>query len=323
VPTVNSTAGALDVANLGFVLTHEHVLIASPDVRLVWPESFDHTAARNRVIARLSAAKAAGVDTFVDVTTIDFGRDAQFVQEVATAADLPVIVCTGLWNVPLFFQWRPQEVAEQFFIKEIQQGIEGTTLKAGIIKVTSNATLLTPAQDKIFRAAARAHRQTGVPISTHTEAAEKCGFDQQRVLAEEGVDLSRVIIGHSETEDYDYLESLLDRGSYLGIDRFGADNMVDPAAAERLGRPTHQQRIRIVSKLCSDGYASQLLLSHDTSGLSVFPVDWYDQTYPNGRFDYIPRTVIPELLAAGVSQTQIDQMTRHNPRAIFAQQAAY
>jgi phosphotriesterase-related protein len=322
-PTVNSTAGPLEVAQLGFVLTHEHVLIASPDVRLVWPESFDRQAARSRVIQRLSAAKAAGVDTFVDVTTIDFGRDAQFVQDVATAADLPIIICTGLWNVPLFFQWRPQEVAEQFFVKEIQHGIEGTSLKAGIIKVTSNATLLTPAQDKIFRAAAHAHRQTGVPISTHTEASEKCGLDQQRVLAEEGVDLSRVIIGHSETEDYDYLKSLLDRGSYLGIDRFGADNLVDPDAAERLGRPTHQQRIRIVSKLCRDGYASQLLLSHDTSGLSVFPVDWYDHTYPNGRFDYIPRTVIPELQEAGVSQAQINQMTRDNPRAIFTQQAPY
>src|SRR6266567_2012022 len=128
VTTVNTTAGAIDVANLGFVLTHEHVLIASPDVRLVWPESFDRQAARSRVIQRLKAAKAAGVDAFVDVTTIDFGRDAQFVQEVATAADLPIIICTGLWNVPLFFQWRPQEIAEQFFVKEIQTGIQGTSL---------------------------------------------------------------------------------------------------------------------------------------------------------------------------------------------------
>src|SRR5439155_20532542 len=97
-PSVNTTAGAIDVANLGFVLTHEHVLIASPDVRLVWPESFDHQAARGRAITRLSAARAAGGDTFVDVTTTDFGRDAQFVQAAATAAGLAVILFTGRWT---------------------------------------------------------------------------------------------------------------------------------------------------------------------------------------------------------------------------------
>jgi phosphotriesterase-related protein len=143
------------------------------------------------------------------------------------------------------------------------------------------------------------------------------------VLAEEGVDLSRVIIGHSETEDLDYLRALLDRGSYLGIDRFGADNPADPAAAARTGRPDHQQRLRLVSQLCREGYARQLLLSHDTSGISVFPVDWYDATHPNGRFDYIPATVVPQLLEAGVSHGDIDQMTRHNPRALFTQVTPY
>jgi phosphotriesterase-related protein len=323
VTTVHSTSGPLDASTLGFVLPHEHVMICSPDVRQVWPESFDREFARARCIERLCAARNAGVDTLVDVTTIDFGRDIHFIQEVAAAAELPVVVCTGLWNVPIIFQYQPVEVAERFFLKEIVQGIEDTSQKAGIIKITTNATQMSPAQEKVFRAAARAHRQTGVPITTHTEAAEKCGLEQQRVLADEGVDLSRVIVGHSETEDYDYLRQLLDRGSYLGIDRFGADNMVDPDAAARSGRPNQKQRVRIVAQLCREGYAGQLLLSHDTSGISVFPVDWYDRTIPNGRFDYIPRSVLPELLDAGVSQQQIDQMTRDNPRAIFANQTPY
>ncbi|MBV8718212.1 MAG: TatD family hydrolase [Chloroflexi bacterium] len=321
--TVDTTSGPLDVGALGFVLPHEHVMICSPEVRQVWPESFDRDAARTRCIARLRAARDAGVNTLVDVTTIDFGRDIHFVQDVATAAELPVVVCTGLWNVPILFQYQSLEITQRFFLKEITQGIEDTSQKAGIIKITTNATQMSPAQDKVFRAAARAHRQTGVPITTHTEAAEKCGLDQQRVLADEGVDLSRVIIGHSETEDYDYLRRLLERGSYLGVDRFGADNVSDPDAAARSGRPNRKQRVRIVAQLCRDGFAGQLLLSHDTSGISVFPVDWYDRTFPNGRFDYIPRSVIPELLEAGVSQREIDQMTRDNPRAIFANQMPY
>jgi phosphotriesterase-related protein len=321
--SVSTTAGAVDVDNLGFVLPHEHVMICSPEVRAVWPESFDRAAARERCIRRLVAARNAGVNTLVDVTTIDFGRDAQFVQEVARAAGLPVVMCTGLWNVPLVFQYQPLELALKFFVKEITEGIHGGEIKAGVIKITSNATQLSPAEDKVFRAAARAHRQTGVPITTHTEAAARCGLDQQRVLADEGVDLRRVIIGHSETADFDYLRRLLDRGSSLGIDRFGADNIADPAAAARQGRPDHQQRVRIVSQLCREGYAGQLLLSHDTSGISVFPVDGYDASHPNGRFDYIPTNVVPQLLEAGVSQRDIDQMTRDNARAIFAEDAPY
>ena len=162
-----------------------------------------------------------------------------------------------------------------------------------------------------------------MPITTHTEASQQCGIDQQRVLVDEGVDLSRVVIGHSETEDYDYLRRLLDRGSYLGIDRFGADNVADPDAAARAGRPNHQQRLRIVARLCQEGYARQLLLSHDTSGMSVFAVDLYDTTHPHGRFDYIPTTVVGELREAGVSQRDIDVMTRENPRTLFSRGTPY
>ena len=318
-PTIPTTAGALDTDQLGFVLPHEHVMICSPEVRQVWPASFDAAVARARCVARLRAAKMAGVDTLIDVTTIDFGRDAAFIEEVARAAELRVAVSTGLWNVPIYFQYQPLEAAEAFFVKEISEGIEGSALTAALIKITTNGPTLTPAEDKVFRAAARAHRRTGVPITTHTEASERGGLDQQRVLADEGVDLSRVIIGHSETTDFDYLHQLLDRGSFVSIDRFGSDN----ESASRRGRPTHAERLEIVSRLCREGYAAQVLLSHDTSGISVFPVDWYDQTYPNGRFDYIARDVLPELLEAGLSQAQIDQMTRDNPRQLFSRQSTY
>jgi phosphotriesterase-related protein len=318
-PTIPTTTGDVDTTRLGFVLTHEHVMICSPEVRQVWPASFDAERARARCIARLSDAKAAGVDTLIDVTTIDFGRDAAFVQNVARAAGLRVAVSTGVWNVPIYFQYQPLEVAEAFFVKEIADGIEGSELRAALIKITTNGPTLTPAQDKVFRAAARAHRRTGVPITTHTEAAERGGLDQQRVLADEGVDLSRVVIGHSETTDFDYLHQLLDRGSFVSIDRFGSDS----ESASHRGRPTHPQRLEIVSRLCRDGYTAQVLLSHDTSGISVFPIEWYDQTYPNGRFDYIPRDVLPDLLEAGLSQTQIDQMTRDNPRHLFSRQTTY
>ncbi|HEY3063717.1 MAG TPA: phosphotriesterase-related protein [Chloroflexota bacterium] len=318
-PIIHTSSGPIDANDLGFVLTHEHVMICSPEVRAVWPESLDIAAAEQRCIARLAAARAAGVDTLVDVTTIDFGRDATFIEHVARAADLRVVVSTGVWNVPIYFQFQPLESAEAFFVKEITRGIEGSDLKAALIKITTNGPTLTPAEDKVFRAAARAHRRTGVPITTHTEASTRGGLDQQRVLADEGVDLSRVVIGHSETLDFSYLQQLLDRGSFVSVDRFGSDS----ESAARMGRPTHAQRLEIVARLCRDGYASQLLLSHDTAGISVFPVDWYDQTYPNARFDYIARDVLPQLLEAGVTHAQIEQMTRDNARRLFSQQTPY
>ena len=118
--SVNTTAGPLDVDNLGFVLPHEHVLICSPEVRAVWPESFDRAIALERCVRRLSAARDAGVNTFVDVTTIDYGRDVRFVQEVASLAGLAVVVCTGLWNVPLLFQYQPQALTETFLSRRLR-----------------------------------------------------------------------------------------------------------------------------------------------------------------------------------------------------------
>src|SRR5262245_18757066 len=99
-------------------------MICSPDVRQVWPESFDRAAALERYVRRLQEAKAAGVDTILDVTTIDFGRDAAFVEQAARAADLPVAVSTGLWNVSIFLQYRDQDAAEAFFVKEITSDIQ-------------------------------------------------------------------------------------------------------------------------------------------------------------------------------------------------------
>src|SRR5258708_6548269 len=141
---VATTHGPLDASSLGFVLPHEHVMICSPEVRQVWPESFDEPRAFARSVARLQAAKAAGVDTFIDVTTIDFGRDAAFIERVARAADLPVAVSTGLWNVPIHFQYGALEVAEAFFTKEISQGIQGSLLTAALIKITTNGPALSP-----------------------------------------------------------------------------------------------------------------------------------------------------------------------------------
>jgi phosphotriesterase-related protein len=320
VAQVNTVLGSIDTAQLGFTLMHEHIVLQSTGLKENWPEAFDRERAITFSVERLKEAKAAGVDTIVDLTTMDNGRDTPLVEEIVKQVGIQVIVATGLWRlIPRYFSDKSPDVAAKLFVRDITEGMQGTSIKAAIIKNASDDRTVAGPQDLAFRAAARAHRQTGVPISTHTDTGNQSGLDQQRIYAEEGVDLTRVIIGHSgDTEDLDYLKKLLDRGSYLGMDRFGLDHF---GPLKLLDTP---RRVRVIAELCKQGYADRLVLSHDASG---YPdgrdPDWQAQNWPDWRFTHVPNEVVPALLEAGVSQTQVDQMTHHTPRAIFERQGAY
>ena len=120
------------------------------------------------------------------------------------------------------------EIMTDMFVGDITEGIAGTGIKAAILKCATDEPGVTPGVERVLRAVAQAHRQTGVPISTHTHAATRRGLEQQRIFAEEGVDLSRVVIGHcGDTTDIGYLEELIGNGSYIGMDRFGLDTLPD------------------------------------------------------------------------------------------------
>ncbi len=256
-PTVNAVAGPLDTAKLGFTLMHEHILVQSPGV----PQNFavmDRKVEIERAIAKLKDVQARGVSTLVDLTPGDW-RDLPFVQEVVARTGMQVIVATGLyWEVPHHFRaqsGRSVDYIADLFVRDIQDGIMGTGVRAGIIKCATDEPGVTEDVQRVLQAAARAHRRTGVPISTHTHAASQVGLKQQDVFEAEGVDLGRVVIGHSgDSEDTDYLRKICDRGSYIGMDRFGIDIFL----------PT-DKRVATIAKLCQMGYAEKMVLSHDAS----------------------------------------------------------
>ncbi|MCI0856354.1 MAG: phosphotriesterase-related protein, partial [Chloroflexi bacterium] len=152
------------------------------------------------------------------------------------------------------------------------------------------------------------------PISTHTHVGTKRGLDQQRIFQEEGVDLGRVVIGHSgDSEDIDYLTSLIEAGSYIGMDRFGVDIYL-----------TTEKRVATIAKLCELGHADRMVLSHDAScHIDWFPADMMKDAVPNWHFRHISDDVLPALREAGVSDEQITQMTVENPRRIFEQSGSY
>jgi phosphotriesterase-related protein len=312
---VNTIAGPLDVSELGFTLMHEHVAVRSPGLVENFPSVWDRQAEIEKAIGKLRDVAARGVKTIVDCTTPDLGRDIGFVDEVARRSGVQVIACTGMYyDVPRYFHGRSVDVMADLFIQEIREGIAGSGIKAGIIKCATDEAGMTPQVEKVVRACARAHRATGVPITTHTYAAGEMGTRQQDILAEEGVDLSRVIIGHSgDSRDAEYLLRLIGNGSYIGMDRFGLDIFL----------PT-TDRIAAISLLCRLGYADRMLLSHDAHSY----MDWYEgwmigQAAPNWHYNFIPDTVIPALRAAGVTDEQIRQMTIDNPRRIFEQIEPY
>ena len=318
VPTV---AGPIDSADLGTTLMHEHVFVLDPDVTRNWPGQWDEEEQVRRARARLSELKSAGVDTMVDLTVVGIGRDVERVRRVAEGTGLRVIVATGLYtydDVPFPFRLRGpgtllggDEPMVELFVRDIQEGIAGTGVRAGILKCATGEQGVTPGVERVLRAVAQAHGRTGVPIATHTDAASRQGLAQQQIFAEEGVDLSRVVIGHcGDVSDLDYLEELAATGSWLGMDRFGLDILLP-----------FEERVRTVAALCERGRADRMVLSQDACCF----IDWFPQellpaALPNWHHLHLLQDVVPALKRLGVTDEQVHTMLVDNPRRIFEPQ---
>lgn len=316
--TVNGVLGPIDTDALGFTLMHEHIMIANWSMRQAFADWIDAEQIVEYAAGELVKAKEAGVKTVADLTPINIGRDIHIIREAAARADVNVIASTGLYyhEEPWLEAWPPEKLVE-WLIRDITDGIQGTDIKAGLIKCATNESGVTEFNKKLLQTAAKLHRATGVPISTHTDVACRSGLGQQEVFEEEGVDLSRVVIGHcGDSEDIEYLTEILERGSFIGMDRFGLDMIL----------PT-EQRVHVIAELCSNGHAGQMVLSHDACchidffpnmdpGLSLAMV-------PNWNFRHIPCDVVPALRKNGVTEEQIRGMTVDNPRRIFEQQGSY
>jgi phosphotriesterase-related protein len=317
--TIDTVRGPVDTADLGRVLMHEHVFVLTPEIQDNYP-AFDEEAEVASAVARLNELKANGIDTIVDLTAIGLGRYIPRIQRINAEADINIVAATGLYTyneVPHYFHFRGPgtildgpEVMVDMFVQDIQEGIADTGVKAGILKCATDEQGVTHGVERVLRAVAQAHRATGVPISTHTHAVTKRGLEQQDIFEQEGVDLSRVVIGHSgDTTDVAYLEEVMARGSFLGMDRFGIDVILP-----------FEERVQIVATLCERGHADQMVLSHDASCY----IDWLPreafELMPRWHYLHITKDVIPALKDRGVTDEQIDQMLIHNPKKVFDQE---
>jgi phosphotriesterase-related protein len=314
---VNTVRGPVEASDLGSTLMHEHVFVLSPEIEKPAAE-WDEEAARDTAVQRLGELKARGIDTIVDLTVIGLGRNmARMVSVAERVPEINIVPATGVYtynDVPMYFHFQgpgtilggPEPMTE-LFVREIRQGIGDTGVKAAILKCATDRPGITPGVERVLRAVAQAHRETGTPITTHTPTPpQPWGLEQQSIFEEEGVDLTQVVIGHSGgTLDAGYHQALMAKGSYLGFDHFG------------IGTFSLAERVESVRLLCELGYADRIVLSHD----AMCHVDWFPPSLAGGwtdwRWTHIPEDVLPEMRRVGISDEDITTMMVTNPRRIL------
>jgi phosphotriesterase-related protein len=263
-PSVPTVQGVIDADDLGLVLAHEHVRFRDEAVATQWPENYDEDLELDAALVAVGAAKLKGVRTIVDPTAMFGGRDVRFMKRVADQTGMQIVACTGIYSydyLPHYFENRDVNEMADHFISDIEGGIQGTDVKAGFLKCAADAAGVTENVEKIHRAVARASVQTGAPIMAHSMPAMGTGPRQVEIFEQEGVDLARVQIAHcGDTEDLDYIEALLARGVYAGLDRYGLE-MYLPM----------DRRNATTAELLRRGHAEQLIISQDFCAT----IDWF------------------------------------------------
>jgi len=310
--------GPLDASKLGITLPHEHIA-DGPYFLNKW-QNGGKAEFVVEAVERLKPVRAAGIGTIVDLTTYDVGRDIRFLEEVSRKSGLNMIACTGQRFFPPQYpnvSMPSHTVAglAGFFRQEIEQGIDGTGIKAGVIKIGIVAGRPTALEEIGLRAAVRASKATGLPIRIHTDAAHRAGENSAAILEDEGMDPARVSLDHSDgSGDMDYFLSLARRGYLLGMDHVHRGIMPNT-------EPSFEKRAECIKRLIEAGFAGKIFLSQDAefggSLLAEDAKDFRSKLDPPDGLLFTARRLIPYLKRIGVSDRDIHTMTVENPRSFF------
>ncbi|MGH1565428.1 phosphotriesterase family protein [Mumia sp. DW29H23] len=316
---VQTFTGAVPASDLGVTLIHEHVFVGHPELDLNFPHpEWDEAAAVETAVAGLDRLWDLGVRTVVDLTVLGLGRDVARVATVAARSRVRLVASTGYYTAdvlpPYFHTHGPGLLIDgpdplvAMFVDDIETGIAGTGVRAGMLKVVTDRPGLTPDVTRVITAAAVAHQQTGVPITTHTHAPSQNGREQLAFLVEHGVAPERVVVGHcGDSEDLAYLRELADTGATLGMDRFGMEHVLPD-----------EQRVRTVLALLELGYADRMVLSHDAAFFSrVTPPSWRAAHVPNWHMENLHRRIVPLLREGGASEEDLHRMLVENPARLL------
>ena len=276
-PQVPTVTGMVEAEELGTTLIHEHLRNADEAVRNQWPivgavkEDKPHEVPPEQVfeiaVREARAAVDLGVKTIGEPTAMFLGRDVEFMRRVSEETGLQVIPCTGIYtydHLPQFFMNRDPDQIAELFVHDIEEGIQGTDIKAAFIKCAADEPGVNENIEKVHRAAARASVRTGAPIMAHSRPASNTGPRQVEIFVEEGVEPAKIQMAHTgDSDDLDYIEGLLETGVWIGLDRYGLDIFLP-----------YEKRQETAKALLERGYADRIFLSAD----SVATTDWFPPT---------------------------------------------
>lgn len=309
---VETVRGTVALDKLGKTLIHEHMRTRSELVAKQFPHLYDEEEEFALAKKQVLGVKEYGIETIFDPTVMGLDRDVHLLARIAEATDVNIVAATGVYTfntLPTRFSVNSVDFLAEQFVRDIEVGIQQTTLKAGFLKCATDAEGVTPGVEKVIRAVARAHLQTGVPIMTHSHPASETGLRQIELFEQEGVDLTKVLIGHcGDTDNVDYIERVLSYGVMIGMDRYGISRVL----------PT-DKRNDTVLKLLEKGYANRIFLSQDyccTTDLYK-PNDLKKKTHPDWSMTYLLHTVIPLLQQAGVTDDMLHTMMVQNVQRWF------
>jgi phosphotriesterase-related protein len=314
---VNTTEGKVPVDQLGRTLIHEHVAVGFPGWHLdVRQPKYRREDALAQAVDFFAKLHDYGVKTVVDPCPMDLGRDVELVALVAQKTGLNLVCATGMYTegmgIPYSFARMDVNEIVDIYVKEIEDGIQWSGIRAGVIKIATGEGHVTDFERKALTAAARAAKITGLPLISHTEGAT-CGHDQVDIITGEGVPAAQLLVGHSDgRDDHEYHCSIAERGAFVGFDRFGLEMIIPD-----------EVRMKNVKKLVDAGYRDHVMMSHDTvhcflGGLpgGMSQAD-FEKLVPNWRLTHIFENVFPRLREMGMSQADLDHIVTDNPRRFF------
>jgi phosphotriesterase-related protein len=253
------------------------------------------------------------VTTIVEPTAMLLGRNVDLLRRIAEETGLNIVTCTGIYtydHLPHYFENRDADAMADLFVHDIEQGIQGTDIKAAFIKCAADEPGVTENIEKVHRAAARASLKTGKPIMAHSRPASNTGPRQVEIFLEEGVAPEKIQIAHTgDTDDLGYIEGLLEKGVYIGLDRYGLPMFL----------PTDQRNTTTLA-LLEKGYVERMFLAQDF----VVALDWFPPEAVEGivagglveedwSFTLLFERIIPTLKEGGMTDEQLDTMLVANP----------
>ncbi len=338
--SIQTVSGLIDKKNAGIITPHEHIFIEltaffeertlkdceSPSTASVTIDKLgilnrDPYAIKDNLIMNdydtqkkeILRFKNAGGSTIVDATMPGIGRDVKMLKKISMATGINVVIGTGYYvystHPNKVVEMSEQEIAE-FMVKEIEEGIEDTDIKAGVIGEIGISEIFNEQERKVLRAAALANKKTGTGVLVHINPWTQNGLEATDILLKGGVNPNKIAISHVDVENnMEYMRAMLNKGVYIEFDNFGKEYYVD-REARRTGyglfvRDT--QRVECLKQLIEEGYEDQLLLSCDVCLKTCL------RTYGGYGYDNVLVNIVPMMEDAGISTKVIEKILKDNP----------